>query len=145
MNTLARFTAASIVGVMGVLAPALRAQTAPTNPNFEAGPRDSAPSGWIARAPAGYRIVVVDSGAFQGRQAVLLDGTAASGGFSSANENYSLPDSAMILLTVANDADRTGVVYGGPIAPDERHGRVPDGGLPTRQTVEAAQPRSSAC
>jgi C-terminal processing protease CtpA/Prc len=43
----------------------------------------------------------------------------ATGGFSSANENYSLPDSAMILLTVALDADRTGVVYGGPVPPDE--------------------------
>jgi len=61
--------------MIGVLAPALRAQTAPANPNFEVGPRDSAPSGWMIRAPAGYRVVVVDSGAFQGRQAVLLQGS----------------------------------------------------------------------
>ncbi len=43
----------------------------------------------------------------------------ATAGLSSANENYTLPDSAMILLTVALDADRTGTVYGGPLAPDE--------------------------
>ena len=81
MSSLCRFTVASTVGLMGVLASTVRAQVVPANPNFEAGPRDSAPSGWIARGPAGFRIVVVDSGAFQGRQAVLLHGTGTEGGF----------------------------------------------------------------
>jgi carboxyl-terminal processing protease len=75
MATPARFLAVSIFGLLGVVASSLRAQTAPANPNFEEGPPGSAPSSWMIRAPAGYRVIVVDSGAFQGRQAVLLQGS----------------------------------------------------------------------
>ena len=75
MATPARFLAVSIFGLLGVVDSSLRAQTAPANPNLEEGPPGSAPSGWMIRAPAGYRVIVVDSEAFQGRQAVLLEGS----------------------------------------------------------------------
>jgi len=83
MATHRSLTSATAALMLGAIAPGLRAQIAIANPNFEAGPRDSAPSGWVARPPAGYRIVVVDSGAFQGQKAVLIDGSGASSGFGS--------------------------------------------------------------
>jgi len=73
---------ATFVVALGLGAP-LRAQIVIANPNFEAGPRDSIPVGWFARPPAGYRVVVTDSGALQGRQALLLDGSSGASGFAS--------------------------------------------------------------
>jgi carboxyl-terminal processing protease len=46
----------------------------------------------------------------------------ATGGYSTANTGYTMPDSAMIVLTAAVDADRTGQIYGGPVWPDESVG-----------------------
>ena len=42
-----------------------------------------------------------------------------TGGFSTANQEYALPDSSMIFLTVSVEADRTGKRYGEKIEPDE--------------------------
>lgn len=41
-----------------------------------------------------------------------------SGGFTTANAGFSLSDQAMIFLTTAVDADRTGKIYGDAIIPD---------------------------
>jgi C-terminal processing protease CtpA/Prc len=41
-----------------------------------------------------------------------------SGGYTTANEGFPLSDQAMIFLTTAVDADRTGKTYGGVISPD---------------------------
>jgi C-terminal processing protease CtpA/Prc len=40
-------------------------------------------------------------------------------GLLTANRGFSLPDGALLNLTVSIFADRTGRVYGGPLAPDE--------------------------
>jgi carboxyl-terminal processing protease len=56
--------------------------------------------------------------AFIGQERVRVFGQP-SYGFSSANEARTLPDGAVINLTVAVDTDRTGRRYGGPIQPDE--------------------------
>lgn len=57
--------------------------------------------------------------AFRGRPQTRSFGLPTAG-LSSANQAYPLPDGAMILLTTAIDADRTGRRYGDKIEPDER-------------------------
>jgi hypothetical protein len=49
-------------------------------------------------------------------------------GLSTANGEYSLPDSSMILLTVSVEADRNGKRYGGKIDPSEIVAADPTGG-----------------
>ncbi len=44
-----------------------------------------------------------------------------SGGYSTANSTYPLADGAMLVITVANAADRTGQVADGPLIPDSEH------------------------
>lgn len=56
--------------------------------------------------------------AFRGRPGARSFGTATYG-LSTANAGYPLSDGAMLWLTVAVMADRTGAPYGGPVVPDE--------------------------
>ena len=58
--------------------------------------------------------------AFKGRDNTRSFGLPTNG-LSTANETFPLPDGAMILLTTAIEADRTGRRYGGQVEPDERH------------------------
>jgi carboxyl-terminal processing protease len=77
-----------------------------------------------ATASSGEAIVV----AFRERSHTRSFGEATAGR-STANAGFDLRDGAMIFLTVATFADRTGRTYGGPIAPDQvmdPHGNVPD-------------------
>lgn len=55
---------------------------------------------------------------FRGRPRTRSFGQPTAG-LSTANENFTLPHGAMILLTVAIEADRTGKRYGDKIEPDE--------------------------
>jgi carboxyl-terminal processing protease len=48
-------------------------------------------------------------------------------GVSTANRGYTLSDGAMIILTVATMADRTGQLYGGKVYPDRHVGGPPTG------------------
>ncbi|KEF33787.1 hypothetical protein RDMS_10495 [Deinococcus sp. RL] len=54
---------------------------------------------------------------FVGRRGTRLFGEATRG-LTTSNSLYELPDGAALLLTTAQDADRTGRVYTGPIPPD---------------------------
>lgn len=65
-------------------------------------------------ASAGEVIVV----AFRGRPYARSFGEPTAG-VPTANEVYTLSDGALLVLTVALDADRTGHSYDGPIAPDQ--------------------------
>jgi hypothetical protein len=56
--------------------------------------------------------------AFRGRPDTRSFGTKTAG-LSTANQVFPLGDGALLLLTVARFADRSGTVYDGPIAPDE--------------------------
>lgn len=70
---------------------------------------------------------------FRGRPDTRTFGEATAG-VPTANAPYRLSDGALVILTVAREADRTGHVYNGPITPD---GEVPE----TRgddQALEAA-------
>lgn len=55
---------------------------------------------------------------FRGRPRTRSFGLPTAG-LSTANQNFMLPDSSMILLTVSVEADRTGKRYGEKIEPDE--------------------------
>ncbi len=55
--------------------------------------------------------------AFRGRAATQVFGTATAG-LSTVNNGYPLPGGAMLLLTTAVIADRTGHAYGGAMDPD---------------------------
>ena len=55
--------------------------------------------------------------AFRGRPNARFFGTPTYG-VSTANAGFALRDGAMILLTAAVDADRSGTVYGGALVPD---------------------------
>lgn len=57
--------------------------------------------------------------AFRGRPRTRSFGQPTAG-LSTANQTFRLPDGAMILLTIAVDADRSGRRYGDRIDPDER-------------------------
>ena len=56
--------------------------------------------------------------AFKGRPHTRSFGQPTNG-LSSANGTFPLPDGAMILLTTAIEADRTGKQYGEKVDPDE--------------------------
>ena len=56
--------------------------------------------------------------AFRGRPDTRSFGLETCG-LPTANDEFPLSDGAWILLTVSRFADRTGVVYSGPIAPHE--------------------------
>ncbi|MFI5759713.1 S41 family peptidase [Streptomyces sp. NPDC051563] len=60
-------------------------------------------------------------------------------GVPTGNDSHSLPDGALILLTQAREADRTGRIHNGPLPPDEQ---VPDDtrdlGSSQDRTLEAA-------
>ncbi len=56
--------------------------------------------------------------AFRGRPEARSFGSATFG-VSTANTGFALPDGAVIFLTVAWMADRSGTVYGGRVEPDE--------------------------
>lgn len=57
--------------------------------------------------------------AFRGRPRTRSFGLPTAG-LATANQTFRLPDGAMILLTTAVDADRTGKRYGDKVDPDER-------------------------
>jgi carboxyl-terminal processing protease len=65
-------------------------------------------------ASSGEAIVV----AFRGRPDTRSFGTETAG-WSTANQGFPLADGAVLNLTIARYADRTGTVYDGPITPDE--------------------------
>ncbi|HJZ76591.1 MAG TPA: S41 family peptidase [Vicinamibacterales bacterium] len=77
-------------------------------------------SSWVAvltgprTASSGEAVAI----AFRGRPRTRSFGQPTAG-LSTANGTFPLPDGAMILLTTAVDADRTGRRYGDKIAPDE--------------------------
>ncbi len=56
--------------------------------------------------------------AFRGRPRTRSFGLPTAG-LSTSNQGYALPDGAMIFVTTAVEADRTGTRYGHAIAPDE--------------------------
>lgn len=55
--------------------------------------------------------------AFRGVSTARFYG-AATHGFSTGNETVLLPDGALLAITSCRFADRTGLVYGGPLTPD---------------------------
>lgn len=61
----------------------------------------------------------------------------ASGGLSTANRVYPLPDGAALVLTTSVMADRTGRAYGGPVEPDQQIWDVSRTDIVARQWVEA--------
>ena len=61
----------------------------------------------------------------------------ASGGLSTANRMFPLPDGAALVLTTSVMADRTGLAYGGPIEPDVQIWDVSRTDIVARQWVEA--------
>jgi carboxyl-terminal processing protease len=77
-------------------------------------------SAWVAvltgprTASSGEAVAI----AFRGRARTRSFGQPTAG-LSTANATFPLPDGAMILLTTAVDADRTGQRYGDRVAPDE--------------------------
>jgi C-terminal processing protease CtpA/Prc len=56
--------------------------------------------------------------AFIGRPAARLFGQP-TGGYTSANATYKLPDGAGLILATTTEADRTHQVHLGPLVPDE--------------------------
>lgn len=72
--------------------------------------------------------------AFRGRAATQLFGTSTAG-LSTVNNGYPLPGGAMLLLTTAVIADRTGRAYGGPISPDTTVAEVPGRDAPMEAAV----------
>lgn len=72
--------------------------------------------------------------AFRGRAATRLIGTATAG-LSTVNDGYPLPGGAMLLLTTAVIADRTGHAYGGPIDPDSSVAEAPGRDAPMEAAV----------
>jgi C-terminal processing protease CtpA/Prc len=78
-------------------------------------------SSWVAvltgprTASSGEAVAI----AFRGRPRTRSFGLPTAG-LSTANATFPLPDGAMILLTTAVDADRTGKRYGDKVDPDER-------------------------
>ncbi|MFZ6026506.1 MAG: S41 family peptidase [Chloroflexota bacterium] len=78
--------------------------------------------------------------AFRGRPHTRSFG-AATAGLSTGNETYPLSDGAVLILTEAVFADRTGSTYGGRIEPDERAWF----GRPARQAAIAWLLRQPAC
>ena len=67
--------------------------------------------------------------AFRGREDARFFGYPTAG-VPTNNETFRLSDGAALLLTVADDADREGRIYRGPINPDEFLGNSM-GGYPT--------------
>ncbi|MFM9909663.1 MAG: S41 family peptidase [Chitinophagaceae bacterium] len=55
--------------------------------------------------------------AFKGKEQVYFYGQPTAG-FTTANATYSLSDKSMLVLTVCQEADRTGKIYNGRIYPD---------------------------
>lgn len=76
--------------------------------------------------------------AFRGRPGTRSFGQATRG-VPTGNDSHALPDGALILLTQAREADRTGRIHNGPLPPDEE---VPDDsrdlGSGQDRTLEAA-------
>ncbi len=60
--------------------------------------------------------------AFRGRPLTRSFGQPTSG-LSTVNASFQLKDGAALVLTVATDVDRTGVIYGGALEPDETTAR----------------------
>ncbi|MFC8709508.1 S41 family peptidase [Streptomyces sp. NPDC057197] len=73
-----------------------------------------------ATRSAGEAVVI----AFHGRPHTRFFGEPTQG-LPTGNASYPLPDGALLLLTGAREADRTGRVYDGPIPPDEEVVRDP--------------------
>lgn len=92
-------------------------------------------SSWVAvltgprTASSGEAVAI----AFRGRPRTRSFGQPTAG-LSTANATYPLPDGAMILLTTAVDADRTGRRYGDKVAPDE----LVDGAAPNDTALATA-------
>jgi carboxyl-terminal processing protease len=74
--------------------------------------------------------------AFRGRPRTRSFGLPTAG-LSTANSGFPLPDGAMIILTTAVDADRTGTRYGGKIEPDEVIPAAASGGPDDPQLARA--------
>ncbi|WP_203897826.1 S41 family peptidase [Virgisporangium aliadipatigenens] len=84
-------------------------------------------------ASAGEAVLI----AFRGRPRTRVFGRPTAG-LATANMAFTLSDGAILTLTVANDADRTGRVYGaGPIAPDEYPANLPGSDDPALDTAVA--------
>jgi C-terminal processing protease CtpA/Prc len=82
--------------------------------------------------------------AFRGRPRTRSFGQATAG-LSTANETFSLPDGAMIVLTTAVDADRTGRRYGDKIEPDVAIDVAPGNGDATLSAAAQWVRQSSGC
>ena len=88
----------------------------------------------LATASAGEAIAI----AFRGRPHTRSFGQPTYG-LSTSNDAFSLSDGALLLLTVAVDADRTGKTYGGAIAPDEFvPGQIWQIGTPADRVLQVA-------
>ncbi|MGW1467919.1 S41 family peptidase [Streptomyces sp. NPDC002308] len=87
-------------------------------------------------ASAGEAVVI----SFLGRPGTRTFGEATMG-VPTANSPYRLSDGAMVVLTVAREADRTGRVYDGPLTPDVvvPETRGPDKALKAATTWLSAQ------
>lgn len=96
-------------------------------------------SSWVAvltgprTASSGEAVAI----AFRGRPRTRSFGLPTAG-LSTANGNFRLPDGAMILLTTAVDADRTGRRYGEKVDPDERVESAPNSTSTGDPTLAAA-------
>jgi carboxyl-terminal processing protease len=81
--------------------------------------------------------------AFRGRPRTRSFGQP-TGGLSTSNSGFQLPDGATLLLTTAVFADRNGQRYGAAIEPDEAVSAV-DGADPALAAAVAWLRRSSGC
>jgi carboxyl-terminal processing protease len=82
--------------------------------------------------------------AFKGRPRTRSFGLPTNG-LSTANQNFALPDGAMILLTTAIEVDRTGKRYGGKVDPDEEHPAAGPGGDPAMLAARTWLKNASEC
>ena len=82
--------------------------------------------------------------AFRGRPRTRSFGLPTNG-LSTANGTFPLPDGAMILLTTAIEADRTGRRYGDKIEPDETQPAAGPNGDPALTAATAWLKEASAC
>ena len=103
-------------------------------------------SAWVAvltgprTASSGEAVTI----SFRGRPHTRSFGLPTAG-LSTANGTFPLPDGAMILLTTAVEADRTGRRYGDKIDPDEVVEKSPDSGDATLLAAIAWLKQASGC
>jgi C-terminal processing protease CtpA/Prc len=103
-------------------------------------------SAWVAvitgprTASSGEAVTI----AFKGRPRTRSFGQPTAG-LSTANETFPLADGAMMLLTTAIEADRTGKRYGDKVDPDQPHEAAGTNGDPAMAAATVWLKTSTAC